>query len=417
MLGAGTKTAITTARDFPAIIDVTRLTSRVGRGPYTGVDRVELAYLEWCLATGPDLFGFAKVSDGYVLLDREGLTEFYKKLTGEAAWGKRDLRAIVGIKTPAPRGAAESDLRRLATRKMNDILGPFRRFGVTGCKYLNVGHSNLTRAVLWGFAEARIAPVVFLHDVIPIEFPQFQRKGSQDAFAMKLGAMKDYANRIVTNSQDSLTKATKAMDGRYWGMSYAHLGIDVPTVADHVSGNVRPYFVTLGTIEPRKNHALLLEVWQDLIDTLPEDKVPDLHIIGQRGWENIDVITKLDRLRDHPRIHEDNNMDDDELWPLIAGSHGLLFPSFAEGFGLPSLEAAALNVPVICGDLAIHHELLGDYPVYANVNDGYLWKKTIIEQAEKRLEDLRNASATRMPPIPTWNEHFARVNHAVMGPN
>ncbi len=415
MHGAGTKTANTTARDFPAIIDITRLTSRVGRGPYTGVDRVELAYLEWCLATDPDLFGLAKLSDGFVLLDRGGLSAFHQKLTGQVVWGKRDLRALVGLKTPAPRGAAESDLRRLALRKFSDIPAAFRNFVPKGCRYLNIGHSNLSERVLAGFARADIAPVVFLHDVIPVEFPQFQRAGTAQAFLKKLVAMKEHAHCIITNSQDSLAKARAALDGRDRGMHFAHLGIDVPDNIMDVSRLNRPYFVTLGTIEPRKNHALLLDVWQELEDHLSEEIMPDLYIIGQRGWENVDVITKLEVLKDHPRIHEHNTMSDADMWPLVAGSHGLLFPSHAEGFGLPSLEAAALNVPVVCGDLAIHRELLGDYPVYANVNDRYLWQKTIIEQAEKRLEDLRDACAKNTPHIPTWDEHFVRVNGAVMG--
>ena len=419
MLGAGTKTAITTARSFPALLDITRLTSRVGRGPHTGVDRVELAYLEWCLLSDLEFWGLAKVAGSFVLLDRSGLQDFYDKVIGSVPWGSRDLRAVVGIKTPAPRGAAESDLRRLAVHQTSlaGLERHLKEFAEAGFTYLNVGHSNISRDLFEELNGAGVNTAVFLHDLIPLELPELQRIGTSLAFGQKIEVATWFGGLILTNSADSAGKIRIHMktQGRVSEVSFAHLGVSVPKASSSGIGNDRPYFVILGTIEPRKNHALLLDVWQDMSDELPDGDVPDLHIVGQRGWANEDVITRLNVLKDNPRIYEHNAMDDAQLWPLIQGAHGLLFPSLAEGFGLPSLEAAALGVPVICGDLAIHRELLGDYPVYASLQDRYLWKKTIIEQAGTRLEDLRKACAKSMPHIPTWDEHFDRINAAVMG--
>ncbi|MEM9582325.1 MAG: glycosyltransferase [Pseudomonadota bacterium] len=419
MHGAGTRTAITTARSFPALLDITRLTSRVGRGPHTGVDRVELAYLEWCLATEPDVWGLAKIASGFVFLDRDGLRSFYDRLMGKTLWGARDLRAVVGIKTPAPRGAAESDLRRLAARRTDHTERgtAFASFGEAGFVYLNVGHSNFSHGHFSQVREAKMRVAVFLHDLIPLEFQHFQRAGSVEAFEQKMQAAAQSTDLILTNSQDSATKIVSEITRRgcHTPVSFAHLGVDTPLSEKAASTPIRPYFVSLGTIEPRKNHAFLLDIWEELDGELASGDIPDLYIIGQRGWVHEDVITRLDHLKAHPRIHEENAMGDAALWPLVMGAHGLLFPSYAEGFGLPSLEAAALGVPVICGDLAIHRELLGDYPVYADLQDRYLWKKTIIEQAGKRLDDLRKDVAHKVPHIPTWDEHFDRINAAVMG--
>lgn len=398
-------------------MDITRLTSRVGRGPYTGIDRVELAYLEWCLSTNPDLWGLAKLADGYALLDRAGLHAFHDRLTGVTPWGTRDLRAVIGLKTPAPRGAAESDLRRLAKHHVSaQGLPPhLSTLAQAGAIYLNVGHSNISGPLALAMKTPGMKVVIFLHDLIPLELPQMQRTGSVPAFTQKLEVIAEFADCVITNSKDSQTKITAELKSRDATppVAFAHLGIDAPPTLPVRDTQNRPYYVTIGTIEPRKNQSLLLDIWQDLEAELPKQAMPELHIIGQRGWVGKDVITRLDRLKSNPWIHEHSSMTDDALWPLLANAQALLFPTLAEGFGLPSLEAAALGTSVICGDLAVHHELLGDYPVYVDLQDRYLWKKAMIEHLQTEPDSLRHACAQNMPQIPNWDAHFSSVNHAV----
>jgi glycosyltransferase involved in cell wall biosynthesis len=409
--------AITTARSFPVLLDITRLTSRVGRGPHTGIDRVELAYLNWCLATTPELWALAKIASGYVLLDRAGVQAFHDRLSGVTPWGSRDLRALVGLKTPAPRGAAEADLRKLAFchGALPELNAQLRILGDAGLTYLNTGHSNISDPLFRSSKAAGLRIVSFLHDLIPLEYPEFQRDGSVPLFDQKVEVISQCSDLVITNSRSSETRVKAEMERRNSKseVTFALLGVELPESVQSKNPLDRPYFITVGTIEPRKNHGFLLDLWTELETELPEENMPDLYIIGQRGWVSKDVITRLDQLKTNARIHEHPDMPDSKLWPLLAHAHGLLFPSFAEGFGLPSLEAAALGVPVICGDLAIHRELLGDYPVYADLQDRYLWKKTIIEHAGTKLDSLRRRYARHKPQIPSWDAHFASVNHAV----
>ncbi len=95
---------------------------------------------------------------------------------------------------------------------------------------------------------------------------------------------------------------------------------------------------------------------------------------------------------------------------LVAGAAGLLFPSCAEGFGLPPAEAAAAGVPVICNELPVMREILGEYPIYASVTDSYSWIKTIWELAEagRVAEGPNDRSRTRFE-APTWEAHFNTV--------
>ena len=251
--------------------------------------------------------------------------------------------------------------------------------------------------------------------MIPLDWPQFQRENTVQTFERKMKVVAEKSDLIIANSKDTQRRTQHYFDG--WGGNPSYvvslLGVDQIEPRNTKKGDNRPYFVTVGTIEPRKNHAFLLDVWSQLEDEMSPANLPNLHIVGRRGWKNEDLFKRLDELRDAPWLREQNDLDDVALRELLAGSHGLLYPSFAEGFGLPSIEAAQLGVPVICGDLAIHREVLGDYPVYADLQDIYLWKKTIVEQAEQRQKDLVHAHTAKKPKIPTWSEHFEVVNAAV----
>ena len=86
-------------------------------------------------------------------------------------------------------------------------------------------------------------------------------------------------------------------------------------------------------------------------------------------------------------------------------SAGVLFPTHAEGFGMPAAEAVARGVPVIVNDLPVIREILGDIPIYASVSDRYLWLNRI-----KELADVW-PNAPKQSPLapPTWDTHFKTV--------
>ncbi|MHC0052098.1 glycosyltransferase family 4 protein [Actibacterium sp. D379-3] len=421
MPGAGTKPDITTNRPPAArLLDVSRLVSRAGRGPLTGVDRVEMAYLTRLLAESVPLFALARTALGFVLLDRAGAAALAARLSGRAAWGRADLLARLSYRRGPMRGRAEADLRRLA-------LARCRRAGLarmlarhlppdTAC--LNVGHSNLSMATLTAMRalpDARIA--VLIHDTIPLDFPQYSGAGIPDAFAARLRAVSAHADLVICNSQATRADVARHMAGygRVPDLVVAHLGVDRP-VPDpaalppglDLSG---PYFVTVGTIEPRKNHALLLDVWQAMLADRPEAEVPRLFIAGTRGWRNAALFHRLDTAPFMNRtVFELPGLDDDALAALMQGACALLFPSHAEGYGLPPLEAAALGVPVLANDLPVYHEVLGELAVYARGPDAYSWKKNIeglMRDAGITGKDGRTAA--RSAAVPAWTDHFNTV--------
>ncbi|RDW14785.1 glycosyltransferase, partial [Paracoccus thiocyanatus] len=160
----------------------------------------------------------------------------------------------------------------------------------------------------------------------------------------------------------------------------------------------RPFFVALGTIEPRKNHALLLDAWQ-MLGRMPDP--PRLFIIGRRGWENREVFARLDRLPPGGPVRELSDLDDGAVAALLARSHGLLMPSRAEGFGLPLTEAAGRGIPVLATPLPAARETLGDYATWLPPDAPADWAA--------ELARLSDAAARRLPPLPVpdWDRHFA----------
>jgi len=86
----------------------------------------------------------------------------------------------------------------------------------------------------------------------------------------------------------------------------------------------------------------------------------------------------------------------------------LLFPSRAEGFGLPPIEAAALGVPVVCSDLPVIREVLGDIPVYLDATKRYQWKQITQSLLKGHRADKKLRAEGAFSP-PTWDDHFNNV--------
>ena len=163
--------------------------------------------------------------------------------------------------------------------------------------------------------------------------------------------------------------------------------------------------MTIGTIEPRKNHAFLLQIWAEMAQQA--GPLPALLICGARGWNNDQVFAQLDR---HPmmgqHVFELNSLSDAQMAAALQGAAGLLHPSHAEGYGLRPVEAAAMGVPVVCAALPIYREILGQIPVYAEQQNIYSWIETIRALAGNRAKD--GAQGQQCPPFspPTWQAHF-----------
>jgi glycosyltransferase involved in cell wall biosynthesis len=403
--------------DLSRLLDLTRLTSRLGRGAWTGVDRVEAAYLRALITQKAPFWALVRSNAGYLLLDRDGAA---KLLTlGDKLPIHADLLSRLTCRGDPLRARAETALRRDAVARCLPfgLARMLRQRLPAGFNYLNTGHANLSDACMNAVRAGGAAKIaVLLHDTIPLDYPEFTRPGIAAVFARKLGVIARHADLVIHSAQVTriANEAQLSRIARPPQGIVAHLGVETPILA---AGPARahPYFVTLGTIEPRKNHALLLDVWEKLHATQSPTDIPHLLILGARGWSNQTVFDRLDSLPFMGKtVFEYANLPDEQVASLISGAQGLLFPSLVEGYGLPPLEAASLGTTVILPQLPIYQETMGDYPVYVRDFDSYSWVETILAVlegrgtgAEAEIRAGRGKSVSKWETIqPRWAAHF-----------
>lgn len=374
--------------DAPFLLDVTRLIWRRWRGRQpTGIDRVALAYLRHFGARSQAVVQHERIRR---ILDVSASQKLFEMLD----------------KTGAP---FKSSLVFGALRHISHLKGQgHRRI------YLNIGHTGLNSE---GFRQwvsnANVRPIYFVHDLIPITHPQFCRSGEDGRHRERMKTVLQTASGVIGNSEATLDAL--ALFAGSEGMKMpptlaAWLGTDPLPPVSTGSPADRPTFIALGTIEARKNHLLLLNIWSQLIDRLGS-KAPKLVIIGGRGWEADPVFDLLDR-SDKLRVHvtELNNCSDKELGAHLASARALLFPSLTEGYGLPLVEALTLGVPVIASDLPVFREIGGDIPTYLSPDDGVGWETAVLDYANKNSES-RALQLKRMRGFqaPSWKSHFDKV--------
>jgi len=259
-------------------------------------------------------------------------------------------------------------------------------------------------------------PVFFIHDLIPIRYPEYCRPGEHGRHVSRMHNALATGSGIIVNSRSTLETLERFAEQLRIKCPPAVVAPLAPPALGQAGPRPldKPYFVVLGTIEPRKNHWLLLHVWRQLVERLGEE-APRLVVIGQRGWECENVVDVLERcLPLRGVVLELNRCSDHELAGYLHHAQALLMPSFAEGYGLPVVEALAAGIPVIASDLAVFHEVAGDVPEYADPLDGPRWVELVLQYscAESSSRRAQLARLTKYRPA-TWAEHFCIVDEFV----
>jgi len=398
MHGQGSKSVL--------LLDISRLIWRGRRKGPTGIDRVELAYAQHFIAGNSQRPAYAVLHLlGFVFaVSPAGGGRFIEALatrwqgTAPRTWWA-NLRAIFGLYCHLLRNVW--------------IFGPWLRHKLRRFPgepvFLVVSHHHVSRKRTIDRIRCRLGArtVCFLHDLIPIDYPEYFKPGWEERYhqiATNVGRMFD---AVIANSE--VTARSLRTKPRLVRVAAPGVRTFQPGPVGCAQPRDRPYFVVLGTIEPRKNHLLLLNLWTRLATGVADP--PRLLVIGARGWENEQVVDMLERSRRlRGLVEEHNGLSDAQVGALVCGAQALLLPSFAEGFGLPLAEALASGVPVICSDIPVFRELGGDAPDYLDPLDLHAWLDAILEYS--RPDSARRAAQLERLArwqAPSWADHFTAV--------
>lgn len=418
--------------------DASRLLNRRNSTP-TGIDRVDMAYVRFFRAAEDfDLRLIRFDAFGPRLLPRHEAEDLIEQTVERwrlehrggghhPAW--RHLLEWLGgpdatpspsvqIKTYArsPPGSTEPRWRRIMRAASGGRAERIRAHIADHPRlYLNTSHGRLFRGSVSRWLRATQIPAVFfLHDLIPIQFPEFNRPREPLRHKARLETISRHASCVLVNSQataSSLRGFLGDASHRVPPMQVAPLGIErgFDQSASISLTQGRPYFLVIGTIEPRKNHALILEVWRRWVR---EDSqgAARLVVVGRRGWLNQPVFNALEREDLSRHVVECGGLSDNQIASLLAGARALLCPSFAEGFSLPVVEALASGTPVIASDIDAHREVHQGCAELLPANDASAWLGVV--QAYSRPDSTdRHQQLQRLESFKPvlWDDHFAEV--------
>lgn len=415
------------------VFDISHLVTRLNQAATTGIDRVDLAYARHLIrgrlradaAIQYGLFSPHVLSAGRMrsLVDLFEHHQFEHDSSNPPemlALGPRTTGQAAERPERPPQFGPIARARRFISQSSYRI---FHDVGATVPRdaiYLNVAQHAFEHHRFFRWLDNRpdILPVFLIHDLLPLDFPEFFPPGYQQRFERRVETMIARARAIITTSQEVAERIR--IEYRERDLVPVPIHIEAlasplewtPSLGDHggVFGDT-PFFLLVSKIEPRKNHPLLIDVWRSLIQR--SDSPPKLILVGQRGWESAQTLRELDLAPDlQPHIVQVPSLPSGQLRALMQRAVAVLMPSFAEGYGIPIVEALSLGTPVICSDIPVFGEISQGKALLRAPLDGQGWLEAIEMMAGAdsifRETWARKAREFRAP---TWDNYFDNVHN------
>lgn len=265
-----------------------------------------------------------------------------------------------------------------------------------------------------------------VYDLLCIQQPGHFVPGAAEGFSAWLQVVGE-SDGAVCISRATADSLAEWMEGKPWqrlrpfDIQWSHLGADLdkpqghkelPKDAEQILVKLRqcPSFLMVGTLEPRKGHAQVLDAFEAL---WASGHSINLVIVGKQGW----MVEKLvERLRSHPQLNQRlfwlEGISDEYLEKVYAASTCLIAASYGEGFGLPLIEAAQRKLPIIARDIPVFREVAGEHAYYFDTRDPKELAHAI-EQWLRLYEKGTHPKSDNMPWL-TWKESAADLFKKVL---
>ncbi len=261
--------------------------------------------------------------------------------------------------------------------------------------------------------------VILCHDIIPIQFPEWYSEADAAGFKTYYDIAFSIADRVMFTSNQSAKDASaycRSLGFEIKDRATVPMGSDIsPKMASGVPlpNGLDPerYCLFVSTVEPRKNHRMLVEAWRELVQKGVIGRSGfKLVFVGRRGWK---MGTFLEDIAADPVLKESvthlQNVDDAKLARLYVDAAFCLYPPKFEGFGLPIVEALSYGKALIVANAGPMPEIAGDFAIAIDPDSPQAWSeamgKWILQPAERQVWTRRAAEEYR--PL-TWG-HSAKL--------
>lgn len=210
--------------------------------------------------------------------------------------------------------------------------------------------------------------VATLMDVLPLSHPEWSRSEFRSVKNTLWLKAIGWADSIITISEYSKQQLAKWANIPPYKITVIPLGVGLgwfDFVSARISAQIKNkyalpkmFFIAIGTLQPRKNLERTI-IAHKMLPASIRQRAP-LLIVGSQGWKSEDTLRLIAQESEGGYIRWLKHIPQQDLLPLLKLSTALVFPSLAEGFGLPVLEAFAARIPVITSNTTSLPEVAGD---------------------------------------------------------
>jgi len=221
--------------------------------------------------------------------------------------------------------------------------------------------------------------VITVHDLAYLKYPEVLTPESQRYYG-QIGPAVEEADAVIAVSENTKRDLMALLDAPEEKIVVIPEAPDAgyqpladPIVVARVLDRYRltsPYFLFVGTIEPKKNLKSLIQSYASFRqDGRASNGLPDLVVAGRKGWLYSDVFELVGQLGLQKHVHFLGSVASSDLVMLYNGALALVYPSIYEGFGLPILEAMACGTPVITSNVSSLPEVAGEAALSVDPQD------------------------------------------------
>lgn len=285
---------------------------------------------------------------------------------------------------------------------------------------INTSHYWLDKEIAWSkLKKNNVKVVVFIHDLLPITHPEFSTNYQHYKHCKRISKSLKYAWKIIVNSNYTLSEIKKFSEKPNIVNNKIHkINLGADNYSKTSKNKKFSFFVSVGKIEIRKNHKLLISIWKELIK---ENFIylRKLVIIGNKGIGYRNIINEIStnkKLKDYIKVLQ--GLNDYQIQGYLKKARATLHPSFYEGYGLPLAESLFLKIPAIASKLIVYKEISPNVPEYISANNKKEWMRIIKNYSQPNSLMLNNqVNKIKSHKNYYWSDHFKKLNQILFQQN